>query len=339
MAFHNRTGSKHWRLEQIAKYLNAQTEHEMFVADSAEWNDEILDADIVIAQMWRNPKAVDVCHRLGAKVVYEADDAMIGVGTHRSELMKLTPEQEADTIKTIQACDLVTVTTEVLKDHYSQWNKNVVVLPNYLDLLWWGEPSSVKKYGEKIRLGWAGSLSHTADLAFISPIIERVLKEFDHVKFVYCGHGGVSSSSPLTQMMNGKDLFPNIPPHRREYIMGVESEYWPVKSKTLGFDIGIAPLVEDEFNACKSGIKWMEYSANGIPGVYSSGVVYDPIVKHGVTGLLARSPDEWFEAVSRLILDEDLRRNLAREALTSVYEDYALDGHYMEWVDAYKKIL
>lgn len=339
LAFHNKTGSKHWRLEQIAKYLNAQTEHEMFVTSSDNWNDDTMEADIVVAQMWRNPKAVEICHEQGAKVVYEADDAMIGVGNDRSELTKLTPEQEADTIKTIQACDLVTVTTEVLKTHYQQWNPHVVVLQNYIDLLWWGLPSQVRKYGDQLRLGWAGSLSHTADLEMISPVIEDILKEFSHVKFIYCGHGGISSSDPLTQMIQGKDLFPHIPPHRREFIKGSESEYWPAKSKTLGFDIGIAPLVADEFNACKSGIKWMEYSANMVPGVYSAGVVYDPLVKHGVTGLLASNQQEWYESIKRLILDQELREHLAKEAISEVYEKYSLDTHFMEWVDAYQTLL
>lgn len=332
LGFHNETGSKHWRLDQIANYVNALTEHEMFIASHKDWNDDTLGANVVVAELWRNPKAVDVCHRQGAKVVYEADDAMIGIGEERPELMQLTSKEAQQTIETIQKSDLVTVTTQPLAEHYAQWNKNVIVLPNYLDFKWWGEPPTVKKYGGIIRLGWAGSMSHESDLQFIKPVIKRVLEEFPFVKFVYCGHGGRTN-------LVGNDIFSDLPSSQREYIAGVSSEFWPAKSKTLGFDIGIAPLINDAFNSTKSAIKYMEYSANLVPGIYQDSIVYNQVVRSNITGLFASSADQWFEAISRLVLDEALRKNIAKDALKDVFTHHNLEDHYQEWIKAYQTIL
>ncbi|MEI2421731.1 hypothetical protein V6O07_15755, partial [Arthrospira platensis SPKY2] len=46
-------------------------------------------------------------------------------------------------------------------------------------------------------------------------------------------------------------------------------------------DIFIAPLEDNLFNRCKSGLKFLEYSALGVPGVYSHLEPYQDLVQHG----------------------------------------------------------
>jgi O-antigen biosynthesis protein len=332
VAFSNDTGSVQWRLTGPANYINSLTEHEYAVGSHKDWDNDTMGADVIVAQMWRNPKGIDVCHEQGAKVVYDADDIIIGVGgKDRKTLMDLNDEQTKQTIDTIKKCDLVTVTTEKIAEHYRQFNDNVLVLPNYLDYFWWGKPLDVRSKGS-LRIGWAGSLSHREDLMMISPIIEKICKQFDFVKFVYCGAGGKSG-------LYGEEIFENIPPHQREYISGVPLEYFPAKSKTLGFDIAIAPLLDDEFNAGKSAIKYYEYAANGVPGVYSDTVVYNNVVKHGETGYLAKTKGDWEKYLTELIMDEKKRLEIAKEAYKHVFENYNLDDHYPKWVEAYEKCL
>lgn len=339
LAFTNDTGSAVWRLKNPANYINALTEHEFAVTSHKNWNEDTLGADIVVAQMWQNPKGIKLCKDMGAKVVYEADDIIIGVGgKERSKLTVMTKEQEAETIESIGLADLVTVTTPVLAEHYSQYNKNVKVLPNYLDFRWWGEPPKTKRYGETIRIGWAGSYSHHEDLQMIAPIMERIIKEYPFVKFVYCGHGGMSTELG-TSLNFGPDLFANIPPERREFYPGVETDFWPAKAKTLAFDIAIAPLINDEFNAGKSNIKYMEYSGNFIPGVYSDTNVYKDTVKHGVTGFLAGNEEEWFTYLSKLILDAELRKEIGKQAFLDTFKNWNLEDNYQKWVEAYQGIL
>lgn len=335
IAFSNNTGSVQWRLKGPANYINAYTPHSMYVANSVEDWDESLwmpETELVVAQMWRNHRAIDFIHSQNCPVVYEADDIILNVGGGtRKKLMDLTPEQEEQTIKTYKMVDLITVTTEKLADHYRQFNDNVIVLPNYLDYVWWGEPYDIKHNGP-IRVGWMGSTSHHEDLLFIAPIIETILEEFLNVRFVFCGHGGVAH-------LYGDDVFKNLPKDRIEYVTGVPLEYWPHKSKSLNLDIGIAPLLDDEFNTGKSPIKYFEYSANGVPGVYSDTVVYKDTVKHLHTGLLAKTEDDWVKHLRKLIKDENLRNRIARNAQEDVKNNFNLKDHYGKWVLAYQSVI
>lgn len=339
LAFSNQTGSKHWRLQSPANYINARTEHEFAVVDSKMWNNDTLGADIVVAQMWRNPKGVDIAHKMGAKVIYEADDIILGVGGQdRKMLMDLTDEQAEQTIETIQKADCVTVTTEKLAEHYRQFNNKVYVLPNYMDFNWWGKPQKTEKASREIRIGWAGSKSHREDLFLLVPVMKKIMEKYDNVRFIYCGFGGMSSGRGSTEVGYGEDVFRELPVDKREYYLGVPLEFWPIKSKTLGIDIALAPLLDDEFNAGKSNIKYQEYSCNLTPGIYSDTVVYNGTVKHGKTGYLAKSSEDWIEAIEEYINHPKEAMEMATRAYNDVLKNWDMEKHYNEWIEVYKTL-
>lgn len=331
-AFTNSTGSAWWRLESVAQQVNMNTDHEFLCFNAKQWAGDTLDGDIVIFQMVINPEAVREAQAMGAKVVYEMDDLL----TEKVGRKEINDDQKfiSGMIDSIKIADLVTVTTEELAKKARKYNKNVVVLPNYIDTRWWGNPLRVDRIGD-IRLGWAGSISHDADLNFLSPIVKRILDEYDNVKFIHCGSGGSSSSSEHTELMYGKDLFKEIPAHRREYFLGTSTDLWGIKSKTLHLDIALAPLVEDEFNKCKSNIKWQEYSMNEWAGVYSDVEAYKDI-KHG---LKAKDAEEFYKHIKYLIDNPEERKKLALNAKQAVFENWTIDDHFIEWIEAYKKCL
>jgi glycosyltransferase involved in cell wall biosynthesis len=91
-----------------------------------------------------------------------------------------------------------------------------------------------------------------------------------------------------------------------------------------GFDIGLAPLVDDVFHRSKANTKFREYGACRIAGVYSDVDIYSDCVRHGETGLLvANSSDASYHAMRRLIDDIDLRRKIQRQARASVEANYS----------------
>jgi hypothetical protein len=86
----------------------------------------------------------------------------------------------------------------------------------------------------------------------------------------------------------------------------------------LPIDVGIAPLVDVPFNHCKSDMKFQEYAALGIAGVYADLPPYRGCVRHGKNGLLAADTHQWLDGLERLIGSAMLRRTMARAAADDI---------------------
>jgi hypothetical protein len=100
-----------------------------------------------------------------------------------------------------------------------------------------------------------------------------------------------------------------------------------------GFDVGLAPLPDDEFYRAKSDTKFREYAACRIAGIYSDVVVYRERVSPGRTGLLVGpGPGAWFEAMARLIEDEALRTRIQEEAWADVRARYSVERTRDAWL-------
>ena len=85
----------------------------------------------------------------------------------------------------------------------------------------------------------------------------------------------------------------------------------------LRWDVAIAPLEDDAFTRGKSDLKYLDYAALGIPGVFSDVRPYRDTVRHRETGLLAANEPE--RVGGRARGDRERRRasRAAREAATA----------------------
>lgn len=91
------------------------------------------------------------------------------------------------------------------------------------------------------------------------------------------------------------------------------------------FDIGLSPLFDSEFCRSKYFNKYLEYSKNNICGIYSDVIPYTLVVKNGVNGLLApNDPSAWYEAICKLVDDEDFREKCIYQAKEHILSDFSL---------------
>jgi glycosyltransferase involved in cell wall biosynthesis len=82
-------------------------------------------------------------------------------------------------------------------------------------------------------------------------------------------------------------------------------------------------------------VKWLEYSAAGIPGVYSDLDPYAHVVRHDATGLLVEpSLPAWTTAIERLLLDPTLRASIRDAARTEVQASWAIGRAATRWSEA-----
>jgi glycosyltransferase involved in cell wall biosynthesis len=74
----------------------------------------------------------------------------------------------------------------------------------------------------------------------------------------------------------------------------------------------------------KCGLKALTSMASGAPVVLSPVGVNATIVQDGVSGLLARTEDEWVAAISRLVEDAALRERMGAAARDAVVQRYSV---------------
>lgn len=346
----NDTASRKWRFDGIADRFHKYTDHEMYITSWANWNGDTVGADLVIMEMLTSSDMVRVMHDQGAKVIFEADDAFIDTygREKRKNLTHITEPRREESIKTVAACDAVTVTNKTLADNFARFtDKPVYVLPNYLDFDWYGHDKlNIRRTTDEIRLGWFGSKGHFEDLRMVLPAIKNVLAKYPNVRFIYCGYGGASSTKGSTELGYGEDVFREIPRSQREFYPPTNTpDIWVMKHKTLDIDIGIAPLIDDYFNHCKSHIKWMEYAVTGAPAVVSP-VVYTEhpsgvgsAVVDGKTALVAHTTADWEKHLSTLIEDAQKRKQIAKAAKHEVEKKWDLDKHWRDFEKVYLEVV
>jgi hypothetical protein len=85
------------------------------------------------------------------------------------------------------------------------------------------------------------------------------------------------------------------------------------------------PLDDTEWERGKCGYKLLQYMAAGRPVVASPVGVNPEIVEPGVTGFLARTPEDWRSALGRLRDDPALRARMGEAGRRRVESAYSLD--------------
>lgn len=223
--------------------------------------------------------------------------------------------------KCLAMADMVTTTSPILSGMFKQFNKNVKVLKNYLDLSIWNPLLLTKD--NTIRIGWQGGSSHFEDWHVIKEAMRDILFSNPNCTLIIMGtcFNGVIDSLPKDQV-------------KIEEWVGIDA--YPHKFKSLNLDIGIAPIENNAFNTCKSELKWEEYSSLEIPCVCSGIPPYSLNVNHGETGFLASGKAEWVKYLQDLIDSAELRRKIGKNAREYIEQHYDINKMIVQYEDAYK---
>ena len=204
----------------------------------------------------------------------------------------------------LEKADGVFVSTTKLADVYGEYNDNITVLPSSLDLNIWKQYKIEKD--NNIIITWHSDSSHYEDLNEISSELKNISTKHENVKIVH--HGSV-----------------DIKVH-------------PYKQILLNSDIGIIPLADNDFNKSKSPIKWIEYSALGIPCVVKDIEPYSNLIIHGINGFLYTNTEEFEFWVDKLVEHPSLRERIGKTAQEYVHEHFDVSKNSKYWAEAIKKI-
>lgn len=159
----------------------------------------------------------------------------------------------------------------------------------------------------------SGTKAHNEDFnLFAGGAILNVMKENLDVHLVLVGH--LKLSAEFDAFSNRIIRFP--------FVDDIQ-QYWSILASC---DVNIAPLNNGIMSDCKSEIKWLEAAVLQIPSIVSSTRTYQEVLEHGIDGLLANSPDDWYRSLLDLVLSHELRRKIggaARQKALALYSVYA----------------
>ena len=296
--------------------------------------ERVSEADLVVIQrdFPRHFEAYEEILRraraLRKPVLYEWDDMLTGLPAVHPDYDHYMSVRAAILTAILEA-DAVTCATPYLAEYTRQFNPNVWVLPNYLnDRLWELKPAPAEIPAQPpVILGYLGAHSHRPDLDGVTPVLERLLDEYgDRLRLQLWN---IQLPAGLEVRSNVEEPWPGLVSYA-SFVDTFLQHTW---------DIGIAPLLDSEFNRGKSWQKFLEYSALGIPGVYSRLTPYETVVEDGVNGFLARSPSEWEACLRALIEDAPLRQQVGQAAQGTARQGWMLSGLAHLWEEAYTQAI
>lgn len=209
--------------------------------------------------------------------------------------------------------------TEHLRILGLRFNKNGTVLRNLVEPVFRSFLRTDRDNPEQVRIGWTGTPHHYADILYIEPALKQIAKKYkDKIKYVFMGYK---------------------PPYIHEWMSRWEYEYYDFVPPdafypalaSLDFDIGIAPLVDNEFNRGKTARKAQEYGLFSIPSILSPCHPYHEW-SHGVTCLKPKNNkvDAWVYSLSQMIDNADLRKEIGEAGYKYVMDNHNINKFIVE---------
>lgn len=201
--------------------------------------------------------------------------------------------------KLLRGAEAVIVSTAPLEEAVRPYAKRIHHVENRISARLWSAPVK-KKPGYEPRLLYMGGPSHQEDLEFALGAIEIARRQIPNLRLSLVG---ITDNANLPDWVDVLEV--DAPD--KSY-----SRFVPwLKSQVGSAVLGIAPLVDTDFNRFKSDLKVLDYGALGIPviasRVESFASYQNPGSPEGAT-LLANRPQLWAdEIVRRLDRPDSLR--------------------------------
>ncbi len=240
--------------------------------------------------------------------IYDLDDNFFDIPTD-TELGRYyrAEAQQAFLRQYLSYAQLVRVYSSVLQERVGQWNDAVALVSPPLN--WSLILAPERRRDLPLRIVYATSRAEDRLSAIFLPAVQRVLQAYPgRVEAHFLGY-----FPPEMKNFNGVVHVPYQPNY---------DEFLRFFSKQ-GYDIGLAPLMDDDFHRSKTNNKFREYAACQVAGIYSDVDLYSDCVIHRQTGLLVRNDVEaWYAALVQLIEDEALRTKIQKQAFEEVRQRY-----------------
>jgi len=343
-------GCGFYRCLQPAMFLRRARLFNTITDMRATTPEHILQADLIVFQdigSTQSLEAFNFALAQGKPVVVEVDDYLNGVSPHNPGYGAWNPSTLfiPRAVIQMQKASAMTVSTPQLAREYFPHNKNIHVLPNFLDKDKWSN-NQEKTMDGMIRIGWSGGNAHLDDLQMISKVIEKVVRKYDgKVKFEMMGMVKQELKNTFGHLGEFSETCPHCNYQGEFKVWNPENQdNYPLVLASHGWDIALAPVIDTAFNNAKSDLKLKEYSTCGFAPIASRVTPYEEAQEQGCDVLLCKSFDEWYNNIIELIENEDKRRQMVKNNHKWMEKNwidenvYLYAGVYEEIIEKHKKL-
>ena len=253
----------------------------------------------------------------GKKIFYECDDFIHGIHNIKDHKFKsaFAKKRVRKYVDIMKICDGIICSTKFLANEYKKYNSNVYVCENGIDTNLYNN-MPIYYEDDRVILGWSGGTGHLQAVKSWFGEILSVMSYTKNAHFLTCG-------------ANYADQAAQLYPERAIAIPWTTIENYPFIINA--FDISIAPSHDSKYFKSKSDLRWLEAGASG------NAVIANPItyknIEDGVTGVLAKTPEEFEKKLVELIKNEELRKEIGLQAKEYITKNRDISVMKNQWAE------
>jgi glycosyltransferase involved in cell wall biosynthesis len=258
------------------------------------------------------PFFFSIIRSFNKKIIFDFDDAIFACPTSADPHLFDAKCNEKKLGNILKKCSQVVVGNSYLYQYVMKYNSRIAIIPTPVDHKQFSTlvpetlNSKSEKRGGKVVIGWVGKSENLIYLDLIKDALQQI--------------------SDLRQNMVKLKVISNKP----YFIEGMDilNQSWSIENEVenlRSIDIGLMPLIDDEWSRGKCGFKALQFMCLGIPVVISPVGTNKEIVTHGKSGYLANTNEEWVKYLLDLIDDEKKRKILGLAGREFVITKYTYE--------------
>ena len=250
-----------------------------------------------------------------ARVIFDFDDSIWLADTSPGNKKWEWIKQPEKFYTNVTHANLVIAGNNYLANKAKAYNKNTIIIPTTIDTDI-HIPKPEYKNKATLCIGWSGSISTIKHFELLLPVLIRLKTEYgERIKFKLVGDA-----------------------HYKNQELPIEAVHWSEKTEVEdlnSFDIGLMPLMNDEWSNGKCGLKGLSYMACGVPTIMSPVGVNKDIIRHAENGFLAETEQDWYNLISQLIGNKELREQIGKTGRLTVLEKYSVAANKNKYLSSF----
>jgi glycosyltransferase involved in cell wall biosynthesis len=244
--------------------------------------------------------------RVNNNILFDFDDAIY------LQESRIEPLHEV-----LRTAKVVVAGNKCLSEYAKKFNQSIAEIPTVIDTDHYLPSQGEKHPAEpRVLIGWIGSDPNRGDLDLITPSLDKIGYSF---------HKKVALLIIARHSYSRKTSIPQI------FIPWTLHTYHKALQK---IDIGIMPLDNTEWNKGKCAFKLIQYSSVKAVSIASPVGMNTAVVLPSKTGFLADTQEEWYDKLSLLIQDAELRSKLGQNGRFHIEQHYSVEACLPKLVDA-----